>query len=151
MMPVSVLIVMRQSLLWMMVAMNIPWMDYHILIQNILKIFLQGWLLLLLGIKKVVVFWKNNFRIWFSYILHSKFRRCNDCWNLFGTSRTSHSNSSANIFYSYGKKLAELKTLDKGWNGNYNSIPLPSADYWFKINLDDGRLIKGHFALKRWD
>ena len=73
----------------------------------------------------------------------------NDSWNLIGTSTTSHSNSSVSIFDRYGKKLAELKAHDKGWNGNYNSSPLPSADYWFKINLEDGRLIKGHFSLKR--
>lgn len=73
----------------------------------------------------------------------------NDNWNLIGTSTTSHSNSSVSIFDRYGKKLVELKAHDKGWNGNYNSSPLPSADYWFKINLEDGRLIKGHFSLKR--
>ena len=73
----------------------------------------------------------------------------NDSWNLIGASSTSHTNSSVSIFDRYGKKLAELKAHDNGWNGNYNSRPLPSADYWFKINLEDGRLIKGHFALKR--
>ncbi len=73
----------------------------------------------------------------------------NDSWNLIGANSTSHANSSVSIFDRYGKKLAELKANDKGWNGNYNSRPLPSADYWFKINLEDGRLIKGHFSLKR--
>jgi len=73
----------------------------------------------------------------------------NDSWNLIGASSTSHTNSSVSIFDRYGKKLAELKAHDNGWNGNYNSRPLPSADYWFKINLEDGRLIKGHFSLKR--
>ncbi len=73
----------------------------------------------------------------------------NDRWNLIGANINSYANSLVSIFDRYGKKLAELKANDKGWNGNYNSRPLPSADYWFKINLEDGRLIKGHFSLKR--
>ncbi|MBT8296767.1 MAG: T9SS type B sorting domain-containing protein [Maribacter sp.] len=73
----------------------------------------------------------------------------NDQWSLIGTSKTLHANSSVSIFDRYGKKLAELKAHDTGWNGNYNAKPLPSADYWFKINLEDGRLVKGHFSLKR--
>ena len=73
----------------------------------------------------------------------------NDSWNLIGASKTQFNNSSISIFDRYGKKLAELKAHEIGWNGIYNSQPLPSADYWFKINLEDGRLIKGHFSLKR--
>jgi gliding motility-associated-like protein len=73
----------------------------------------------------------------------------NDLWSLIGTSETLHANSLISIFDRYGKKLAELNAHDKGWNGNYNARPLPSADYWFKINLEDGRLVKGHFSLKR--
>ncbi|MGB5498140.1 MAG: T9SS type B sorting domain-containing protein, partial [Maribacter sp.] len=71
----------------------------------------------------------------------------NDSWNLIGTSTTS--NSSVSIFDRYGKKLTQFRARDGGWNGMYNSKLLPSSDYWFKINLEDGRLIKGHFSLKR--
>ncbi len=73
----------------------------------------------------------------------------NDQWTLIGLSQELQSNSFVIIFDRYGKKLAELKASDEGWSGIYNSRPLPSADYWFKINLEDGRLVKGHFSLKR--
>ncbi|RZJ65779.1 MAG: T9SS type B sorting domain-containing protein [Flavobacterium sp.] len=52
------------------------------------------------------------------------------------------------IFDRYGKLL---KTVDAatGWDGMLNSAQLPSSDYWFVLELQDGRRIKGHFSLKR--
>ncbi|MEP3043409.1 T9SS type B sorting domain-containing protein [Nonlabens ulvanivorans] len=48
--------------------------------------------------------------------------------------------------------LKQLDTVGPGWDGNYNGQPLPSSDYWFKIEYEqDGRKgeATGHFALKR--
>lgn len=33
--------------------------------------------------------------------------------------------------------------------GNQIQRSLPSDDYWYSIELEDGRVIKRHFALKR--
>jgi len=54
------------------------------------------------------------------------------------------------IFDRYGKLLQQIKTDSKGWDGN-NQLknPLPSSDYWFVLELEDGRTVKGHFTLKR--
>ncbi len=73
----------------------------------------------------------------------------NDKWSLIGYSPKNQMNTSISIFDRYGKKVAEIGPENHNWNGTYNSQPLPSSDYWFKINLEDGRLIKGHFSLKR--
>ena len=73
----------------------------------------------------------------------------NDKWSLIGFSPQNQMNTSISIFDRYGKKVAEIGPDSHNWNGTYNSQPLPSSDYWFKVNLEDGRLIKGHFALKR--
>ena len=73
----------------------------------------------------------------------------NDKWSLIGYSPKDKMNTSISIFDRYGKKVAEISPENHNWNGTYNSQPLPSSDYWFKINLEDGRLIKGHFSLKR--
>ena len=53
------------------------------------------------------------------------------------------------IFNQFGKIVYNSKGKTAGWDGKYNSQPLPSTDYWFVLTLDGGRIIKGHFALKR--
>jgi gliding motility-associated-like protein len=49
----------------------------------------------------------------------------------------------------YGKLLKQLDSNSAGWSGIYNEKELPSDDYWFIITFEDGKIIKGHFSLKR--
>ncbi len=58
-------------------------------------------------------------------------------------------NTLVRIFDRYGKFLYEFRGAEMGWDGQFNSLNLPATDYWYTINLEDGRLIKGHFALIR--
>ncbi|MBT8314620.1 MAG: T9SS type B sorting domain-containing protein, partial [Maribacter sp.] len=53
------------------------------------------------------------------------------------------------IYTRYGNLIEQFKADSLGWDGNFNGVPLPASDYWFKANLIDGRVFKGHFALKR--
>lgn len=53
------------------------------------------------------------------------------------------------IFDRYGKLLTQLNTINNSWDGKFNSYELPADDYWFSLNFDDGKIIKGHFSLKR--
>ena len=53
------------------------------------------------------------------------------------------------IFNRYGKLLVELNALNQSWNGNYLKNELAADDYWFHLNFGDGKIIKGHFSLKR--
>jgi len=53
------------------------------------------------------------------------------------------------IFDRYGKLLKQMNQNSAGWTGLFNSQPLPSDDYWFNLIFSDGRIIKGHFSLKR--
>ena len=53
------------------------------------------------------------------------------------------------IFDRYGKLLKQLDPNGSGWNGVFNSQQLPSDDYWFNLKFVDGRIVKGHFSLKR--
>ena len=53
------------------------------------------------------------------------------------------------IFDRYGKLLKELNYNNPSWNGKYNGAELLSDDYWFHLNFDEGKIIKGHFSLKR--
>ncbi len=57
--------------------------------------------------------------------------------------------STITIFDRYGKLLKELSSTDNGWNGVFNGHELPATDYWFHLTFEDGKIIKGHFSLKR--
>ncbi|WP_179352963.1 T9SS type B sorting domain-containing protein [Winogradskyella vidalii] len=53
------------------------------------------------------------------------------------------------IYDRYGKLITELKPNDSGWDGTLNGNRLPSSDYWFVLERQNGKTYTGHFALKR--
>ncbi|MCK0108971.1 T9SS type B sorting domain-containing protein [Flavobacteriaceae bacterium S0825] len=73
----------------------------------------------------------------------------NDTWQIYGITDPSQAESVIYIFDRYGKFLKELSPQDKGWDGTFNGQMLPSSDYWFHVKLQDGRIFKSHFTLKR--
>jgi len=74
----------------------------------------------------------------------------NDYWNLKGINpSTPNANSIIYIFDRFGKLIQQINPISPGWNGTYNGKPMPADDYWFTIQLQDGRSTKGHFTLKR--
>ncbi|WP_162126185.1 T9SS type B sorting domain-containing protein [Flavobacterium phycosphaerae] len=52
------------------------------------------------------------------------------------------------IFDRYGKLLIIMDS-DEAWDGTYNGHLMPSDDYWFYVTRSDGKIHKGHFAMKR--
>lgn len=73
----------------------------------------------------------------------------NDTWNITGVDAQHNSKAIIYIFDRFGKLLKQISPLGKGWDGMYNDQVLPAADYWYNIQLEDGRNIKDHFTLKR--
>lgn len=73
----------------------------------------------------------------------------NDYWNIEGVNQNFYSKSKIQIFDRYGKFLIQVNPLSLGWDGAFNGISMPSTDYWYVITLEDGRIVKGHFSLKR--
>ena len=73
----------------------------------------------------------------------------NDVWRITGTSEQFQPDAFITIYDRYGKLLAQISPLGEGWDGMLSSNPLPATDYWFRVELSDGREITGHFALKR--
>ncbi len=73
----------------------------------------------------------------------------NPTWQVKGISRDFQPNSQVLIFDRYGKLLAEIDPLGSGWDGTFNGFNMPASDYWFSVTLEDGRIFKNHFALKR--
>lgn len=52
------------------------------------------------------------------------------------------------IFDRYGK-LLKVMDSSESWDGTYNGRLMPSDDYWFYVTRADGKIHKGHFAMKR--
>ncbi len=71
----------------------------------------------------------------------------NDTWIIDGV--FSQPNSKIYIFDKFGKILKKIEADEDGWDGNYRGNQMPSTDYWYHVQLDDGRDFKGHFSLIR--
>src|SRR5690606_1039233 len=78
-----------------------------------------------------------------------------DYWQVYGIS-TLLNNPVIFIFDRYGKLLKQLDETSMGWDGTYNGKPMPSSDYWFRMDYSrdqDGiivaRSLRKHFTLKR--
>lgn len=75
----------------------------------------------------------------------------NDTWNIYGMGELDP-NAKIYIFDRYGKLLKQLVPGGEGWDGTHNGNPMPSSDYWFRVEYmehDMPKQIKGHFSLKR--
>ncbi|MBR6041625.1 MAG: T9SS type B sorting domain-containing protein [Paludibacteraceae bacterium] len=55
------------------------------------------------------------------------------------------------IYDRWGKMLLETRSSEyTGWDGTYNGVALPSADYWYEIWVEElARYYTGHFTLVR--
>jgi len=74
----------------------------------------------------------------------------NDYWQFIPPVETVESNVSVIfIFDKFGALLAQIAPNTDGWNGNLNGKQLPESEYWFKAILDENKIFKGHFSLKR--
>ncbi|PCJ93393.1 MAG: hypothetical protein COA50_13960 [Flavobacteriaceae bacterium] len=71
----------------------------------------------------------------------------NDIWTL--TNAEFFPNFEISIFDRYGQLVTVFNDALHGWDGMHNSRSMPSNDYWYQLELENGRIIKGHFALKR--
>jgi gliding motility-associated-like protein len=73
----------------------------------------------------------------------------NDYWKVKGVNETFNNQAKIFIFDRYGKIIKQVLPSSNGWDGTYTGNPMPADDYWYSINLEDGREAKGHFSLKR--
>jgi len=74
-----------------------------------------------------------------------------DTWNIIGIA-SADPTAKIYIFDRGGKLLKQISPSSIGWDGSYNGNPLPSSDYWFRIEYienDRNKEFKGHFTLKR--
>jgi len=71
----------------------------------------------------------------------------NDFWNIQFLDPSL--NLKISIFDRFGKLLKRFNPKDSGWDGTYNGNPIPSTDYWYVIEFENGRIVRGHFSLLR--
>ncbi len=74
-----------------------------------------------------------------------------DTWNIIGIANGDPT-AKIYIFDRFGKLLKQLSPLSEGWDGSYNGNPMPSSDYWFRVEYTENNTKKefrGHFTLKR--
>ena len=74
----------------------------------------------------------------------------NDTW--YPINIEIYPNITVKIFDRYQRLIASYEGNQYSWDGNYNSKPLPSGDYWYIIKLNytaNNREYKGNFTLIR--
>lgn len=70
-----------------------------------------------------------------------------DTWQIMNSAKEP--NNKIYIYDRYGKLITQLKPNDFGWDGTLNGRKLPSSDYWFTLERQNGKTYTGHFSLKR--
>ncbi len=71
----------------------------------------------------------------------------NDLWTL--TNSEFFPKFQISIFDRYGTLLKSFDENYPGWDGTFGNRDLPSDDYWYMLEFDSGRTVRGHFSLKR--
>jgi gliding motility-associated-like protein len=71
----------------------------------------------------------------------------NDFWQIKSAAREPL--NKLFIYDRYGKLIKQLKPSDVGWDGTLNGKKLPTNDYWFLLERQNGKTYTGHFTLKR--
>jgi gliding motility-associated-like protein len=73
-------------------------------------------------------------------------------WNIIGL--RNQPGAKIYIFDRYGKLLKQISPAGPGWDGTFNGSPMPSQDYWFRVEYVDPfdgtpKEFINHFTLKR--
>lgn len=73
----------------------------------------------------------------------------NDTWNISGYNSDVNTNVIIKIFDRFGKLIKQISPEGMGWNGTFDGAAMSADDYWFTYEFENGRIVKGHFSLKR--
>jgi gliding motility-associated-like protein len=71
----------------------------------------------------------------------------NDVWEIKGLEKFPQ--ATIVVFDRYGKLLKSILSSRPTWDGTFNKEPLPAADYWYVLKIDNSTERRGHFSLKR--
>lgn len=71
----------------------------------------------------------------------------NDVWSL--ANSEFFPDFKLSVYDRYGKLLSSFNVSNNGWDGTFNGKEMSSSDYWYRLELESGRVVHGHFSLKR--
>jgi len=71
----------------------------------------------------------------------------NDDWTIYGIE--NYPNSKISVYNRWGLSVFEGSELNPTWNGIYGGVMLPTADYYYIVELSDGRKFNGVVTLKQ--
>ncbi|MGI9552515.1 MAG: T9SS type B sorting domain-containing protein, partial [Aurantibacter sp.] len=71
----------------------------------------------------------------------------NDIWSL--ANSEFFPDFKLSVYDRYGKLLSTFSDSSNGWDGTFNGKQMSSSDYWYRLELESGRVVHGHFSLKR--
>ncbi|RYY71375.1 MAG: T9SS type B sorting domain-containing protein [Chitinophagaceae bacterium] len=71
----------------------------------------------------------------------------NDTWRI--KFSNAEPDMELTIFDRFGKVIKRFRGTDFGWDGTFDGQALFSDDYWFVIKRQNGKIFRGHFAMKR--
>jgi gliding motility-associated-like protein len=71
----------------------------------------------------------------------------NDDWTIYGIE--NYPNSKILVFNRWGLKVFEGNEFSPTWNGVYQGEILPTADYYYIVELSDGRKFNGVVTIKQ--
>ncbi|MEW7292712.1 T9SS type B sorting domain-containing protein [Aquimarina sp. 2304DJ70-9] len=72
-----------------------------------------------------------------------------ETWNVEGISTEIMNGSLILIFDRFGKLIKQLRAGGVGWDGTFNGRLMPASQYWYRVELDNGRILTGSFSLIR--
>ena len=73
----------------------------------------------------------------------------NDYWQYIPPKINALPISVIYIYDRYGKYLARVGRVSKGWDGKFGNRDMPADGYWYKAVTIDGKEYTGHFTLVR--
>lgn len=71
----------------------------------------------------------------------------NDVWKIKHLAKMDP-NATIHVFDRYNRLIVVFPG-SYGWDGTRNGTPMYSTDYWFTVTFSTGKILRGHFHLKR--
>ena len=71
----------------------------------------------------------------------------NDLWRM--PALPDFDDFNLQVYDRFGNLLMVMDEDHPGWDGTFSGVDMPASDYWYRLELPEGRVIQGHFALKR--
>ncbi|MEZ4857420.1 MAG: T9SS type B sorting domain-containing protein [Flavobacteriaceae bacterium] len=73
----------------------------------------------------------------------------NDLWHYVPPKTNALKISVIYIYDRYGKLISSIGRTSEGWDGTFNTTPMPADGYWYRAITTDNKVFTGYFSLVR--